>query len=167
MVKGPTELAFLVEAIVYEVVMTFSFRLNTASIQQHSGFICLDFDNETRDNILRAGGEYIYACFLSPSGKGYKVLVRIPPSIEDHTNYFLSLKDHFNLPSFDIKVKNISTACYDTEDPDIYINPDAPVYLKMNYTESFKSFTQIPAGLLMTNSSRSTTLSRRSCRTKA
>lgn len=129
-------------------------RKNTASIQQHSGLICLDFDNETRENILRAGGEYIYACFLSPSGKGYKVLVRIPPSIEDHTNYFLSLKDHFNLPTFDIKVKNISTACYDTEDPDIYINPDAPVYLKMNYTESFKSFTQIPAGLLMTNSSR-------------
>jgi hypothetical protein len=31
MVKGPTELAFLVAAIVYEVVMIFSFRLNTAS----------------------------------------------------------------------------------------------------------------------------------------
>lgn len=129
-------------------------RKNTSSIQQHSGFICLDFDNEERDNILRAGGDYIYACFLSPSGKGYKVLVKIPPSIEDHTNYFNSLKDHFNLTSFDIKVKNISTACYDTEDPEIYINKDSLVYLKMNYTETFKSFAKISPGLIMTTSSR-------------
>ncbi len=34
-------------------------RKNTASIQQHSGLICLDFDNETRDNIRDVNGNPI------------------------------------------------------------------------------------------------------------
>jgi len=102
-------------------------RKNAASITEHSGIICLDFDGEKRENIM-AKSEYIYACFLSPSGTGYKVLVKIPPSIDEHEEYFDSLKDYFNLPTFDDKVRNISTACFDTEDPDIYINEDAPMF---------------------------------------
>lgn len=103
-------------------------KRNEKSIQEHSGLICLDFDKETRDNIM-AKKEYIFACFLSPSGTGYKVLVKIPPSIEDHEDYFNSLQDYFGLSTFDSKVKNIATGCFDTEDPDMYVNVDAPVYL--------------------------------------
>lgn len=103
-------------------------KRNEKSIQEHSGLICLDFDKETKENIM-AKAEYIYACFLSPSGTGYKVLVKIPASIEDHEDYFTSLQDYFNLPTFDPKVKNIATGCFDTEDPDLYVNPDAPVFI--------------------------------------
>jgi hypothetical protein len=105
---------------------TFS-RKNSNSCTQHSGLICLDFDGEKLENIM-SKSEYIYACFLSPSGNGYKVLVKIPPSIEEHEEYFDSLQDYFNLPTFDDKVRNISTACFDTEDPNIYINEDAPMF---------------------------------------
>lgn len=103
-------------------------RKNDQSCTKHSGLICLDFDNETRENIM-AKPEYVFALFRSPSGTGYKVLVRIPESIDDHSKYFDSLKHYFGLPTFDPKVRNISAGCFDTEDPDLYVNYDAPVYM--------------------------------------
>ena len=106
---------------------TFSHR-NDKSCSEHSGLICLDFDNEKLENIL-SKKEYIYACFLSPSGNGYKVLIKIPPSIEDHEDYFWSIADYFSLDSLDIKARNLSRACFDTEDPNIYINENSPVYI--------------------------------------
>jgi transcriptional regulator CtsR len=101
---------------------------NAASIQEHSGLICLDFDEEKLQNIMRKP-EFILCCFLSPRGTGYKVIIRIPPSIEEHGEYFDSLKDYFDLPTLDIKAKDISRACFDSYDPNIYINLNAPVFL--------------------------------------
>ena len=76
---------------------TFSKRADNAIIE-HSGLICLDFDAfETNKAMLAyksflAKDEYVYAVFISPSGDGLKVLVRIPPDIDDHKAYFNSLE---------------------------------------------------------------------------
>jgi len=56
-------------------------------IIEHSGIICLDFDKlenveEYRECLI--SNKHTYACFLSPSGNGFKVLVKIPKSIENH-----------------------------------------------------------------------------------
>lgn len=106
----------------------FSHR-NDKSCIEHSGLICLDFDNEILDNIL-AKKEFIYACFLSPSGNGYKVLIKIPASTEDHEDYFWALQEHFNLQTLDIKSRNLSRACFDTQDENIYINEQSPVFIQ-------------------------------------
>lgn len=97
---------------------------------KHSGLICLDFDDESFDTIIQKK-EYIYAAFISPTGTGVKVLVRIPENIKDHGDYYLSLADYFGLASIDEKCKNISRGCYLSYDPNLYHNPDAPVFYKL------------------------------------
>lgn len=97
---------------------------------KHSGLICLDFDDESFDTIMQKK-EYIYAAFISPTGTGVKVLVRIPEIIKDHGDYYLSLADYFGLSTIDEKCKNISRGCYLSYDPNMYWNPDAPIYYKL------------------------------------
>ena len=85
---------------------TFSKRADS-SINEHSGFICLDFDgyNKTKEMLEEkeklSKNKYVYSVFISPSGNGLKVLVKIPQDIDNHTNYFNSLEKHFKSPNFD------------------------------------------------------------------
>jgi hypothetical protein len=97
---------------------------------KHSGLICLDFDDESFDSIMK-DKEYIYAAFISPTATGVKVLVRIPENIKDHGDYYLSLSDYFGLDTIDEKCKNISRGCYLSYDPNLYHNPDAPIFYKL------------------------------------
>ena len=97
---------------------------------KHSGLICLDFDDESFDSIMLKN-EYIYSAFISPTGTGVKVLVRIPEIIKDHSDYYLSLSDYFGLSTIDEKCKNISRGCYLSYDPNLYLNPDAPIFYKL------------------------------------
>jgi hypothetical protein len=118
------------------------------SLQAHSGLICLDFDNyigtkELLQNKERLSkSKYVYSVFISPSGSGLKVLVKIPDDVENHKNYFNSLEKHFNSPNFDKTSKNVSRVCYESYDPQIYINPNSSVWDKIEerqYSEYDKS----------------------------
>ena len=108
---------------------TFSKRTDKDCIK-HSGFICLDFDDESFDTIMKKK-EYIYAAFKSPTGTGVKVLVRIPAIVQDHSDYYMSLSIHFGLATIDEKCKNISRGCYMSYDPGIYINTEAPIFYNL------------------------------------
>jgi len=85
---------------------TFNKRADS-SIIEHSGLICLDFDGYEKqkelliDKDLISKFKFVYSVFISPSGNGLKVLVKIPTDIENHTKYFNSLEKHFNSPYFD------------------------------------------------------------------
>ena len=125
---------------------TFNKR-NDASILEHSGIICLDFDGYEKQKDLLSDKEslskdkYVYSVFISPSGNGLKVLVKIPADPENHINYFNSLQSHFNSPYFDKATKNISRVCYESYDPLIYINNNSFVWDKIeeaSYNEVIK-----------------------------
>jgi hypothetical protein len=119
---------------------TFKKRADS-SIQEHSGFICLDFDNyKTTKEVLEAKkiltkDKYVYSVFISPSGKGLKVIVKIPKDVERHTQFFLSLEKHFDSPQFDKTSKNISRACFESYDPLLYINENSLVWEKIEEIE--------------------------------
>ena len=104
------------------------------SIMNHSGFICLDFDNyekvkEMQDDKLRLSKDkYVYSVFVSPSGKGLKAIIKIPADIDNHVNYFISLEEYFDSPYFDKTSKNIGRVCYESWDKNIYINKDSEVW---------------------------------------
>lgn len=103
-------------------------RREAKAIEQHSGFICLDFDgfksNKLRDKKKDELCEdrYTFACFISPSDDGLKLIVRIPPSVENHKQYFSALEEYYNCEEFDKSTKDISRVCYESYDPEIYIN---------------------------------------------
>jgi hypothetical protein len=112
---------------------TFNKRTD-ASLIQHSGLICLDFDGYTKNKELLQDKEnltknkYVFSVFISPSGNGLKVLVKIPADPENHTNYFNSLEKYFNSPYFDKTSKNVSRVCYESYDPLLHINENSSVW---------------------------------------
>lgn len=104
------------------------------ALVEHSGLICLDFDGYQKQKELLQDKEtlsknkYVYSVFISPSGNGLKVLVKIPADPENHTNYFNSLEKYFNSPYFDKTSKNLSRVCYDSYDPLIHINENSSIW---------------------------------------
>jgi len=115
---------------------TFSKRSDDA-ILEHSGLICLDFDgyeseqSMLSDKDLVSSDPHVMSAFISPSGNGLKVIIKIPAEIENHKRYFDALGEHFGSDKFDISTKNVSRVCYESYDPDIYINMDSEVWNKM------------------------------------
>ncbi len=122
-------------------------KRNDSSIQEHSGLICLDFDGyEKKKDMLQdkeqmTRDKYVYSVFISPSGQGLKVLVKIPQDVDNHVNYFNALKNHFNNAHFDITCKNISRVCYESYDALIYTNENSSIWDRIDertYEEKHK-----------------------------
>ena len=119
---------------------TFNKRLDTSLIQ-HSGLVCLDFDGYLKQKELLQDKEslskskFVYSVFISPSGNGLKVLVKIPEDPENHVNYFNSLEKHFNSPYFDKTSKNLSRVCYESYDPLLHINENSSIWDVIEETE--------------------------------
>ena len=109
-------------------------KRSDAAVQEHSGFICLDFDGYATKKDMKAErnrlekDRYIYSVFTSPSGNGLKALVRIPQDADNHTSYFNALEKHFNSDHFDKTCKNVSRVCYESYDPLIYINEKSELW---------------------------------------
>lgn len=99
---------------------TFNKREDVSMIQ-HSGFIVLDFDNitEVEDAKMKlATDEYSYATWISPSGNGVKVLVRIT-NPEHHHDHFRALLAYHEKPyglELHSSGSNLSRACSESYD---------------------------------------------------
>lgn len=108
------------------------------SLQEHSGFICLDFDGYAKNKDLVSDKEklskdrYVYSVFISPSGAGLKALIKIPRDPSNHTNYFNSLEKYFDNPHFDKTSKNISRVCYESYDPLLFVNTNSSIWEKID-----------------------------------
>jgi len=118
-----------------------------ASMVEHSGLICLDFDGYAKQKELLQDKEnftknkYVFSVFISPSGNGLKVLVKIPADPDNHVNYFNSLEKYFNSPYFDKTSKNLSRVCYESYDPLLYVNDNSSIWdtiEEIQYTEVSK-----------------------------
>ena len=116
-------------------------KRSDSAIQEHSGFICLDFDSYATKKEMKAERDrlskdrYVYSVFTSPSGLGLKALVRIPQDPDNHTNYFNALDKHFNSENFDKTCKNISRVCYESYDPLIYVNEGSELWTSIEDPE--------------------------------
>lgn len=88
----------------------------------HSGLFPLDWDSVDveykMEQIKR--DPYIYAAWLSPSGNGVRALVKCPPSVESHGLYYTAFLDRY--PELDPTSRNISRVCFESYDPNIYVN---------------------------------------------
>lgn len=114
---------------------TFGADRKDEQLIEHSGFLVLDFDDV--DDLRNRQAEIIsekftYACWISPSGKGLKALIRIADGSR-HREHFQALQDIF--PDIDRSGINPSRVCYESYDSEIYINADAEVFVKIKTTE--------------------------------
>lgn len=112
---------------------TFSTRGN-ANLKQASGLACLDFDDVGDLELLRASinaDEYTMASFVSPSGNGLKVLVKIPlvDNNEDYKDYYVELIKYYSrYYKLDEGTKDLARATYLSYDKDLYINAESEVF---------------------------------------
>jgi hypothetical protein len=113
---------------------------------RHSGIICLDIDGldglAELDWLLQqvCADTRTYACFISPSGNGLKVMYRIAllsepvVSVAQHESYWGGCAEYF-LQKFNISAdesgKDSSRLCFIAADPKLYVNDSAePVKLE-------------------------------------
>ncbi|MFS4446718.1 BT4734/BF3469 family protein [Maribacter sp. 2307UL18-2] len=113
---------------------TFSKRAK-AFCTQPSGLICLDFDGLRNAGIVKeklARSKYCLCIFISPSGNGLKMLVRIPLVIGDerYKEYYNAALLHYGDFRPDTSTKDISRLCFLSHDPKLYLNENAEVFTK-------------------------------------
>src|SRR5690606_36386848 len=108
---------------------------------EHSNLVILDFDEVTEapdlDSCEVAKSElckkqFIYACWISPSGNGLKALVKIADG-EKHQDHFAALQEEFK--NLDKSGTNVARHCFESYDENIYINEGSKVFRKIKTTE--------------------------------
>jgi hypothetical protein len=116
----------------------FSSRSNS-NLKTPSGLVCLDLDgvqdlDSVRDKIN--SDKYTFSSFLSPSGDGLKVLVKIPliDNNEDYQDYYIEVSKHYNKYSkTDEATKDLSRACYLSFDDDLFLNNESELFTDKFY----------------------------------
>ncbi|MDX9928404.1 MAG: DUF3987 domain-containing protein [Bacteroidales bacterium] len=99
-------------------------------LNQYSGYVHLDFDKLTSDQLNTAFQAitqipFTFACFRSPSGKGLKVFVEVNTGSEHHDFAYKQVQAYYEkalgIPC-DPKCKDITRLCFVSDDPDTYKN---------------------------------------------
>jgi hypothetical protein len=128
---------------------------NDAGIEEHTGLCILDFDKfETleilNDHRIRlAQDRFTYMVFLSPSGNGLKVVIKIPKSSKDeHFRRFHAYKKYIDSIYFDDKNSNLSRVCFDSFDPNIYFNPESELFEQIKDEEEKTYIHNVPVVIL-------------------
>lgn len=108
-------------------------------LDQYSGYIHLDFDKLTPEQLVKAKSTAIeipftYACFISPSNNGLKILIKVDSKPLFHKQAFNQVKEYYEtllqIP-IDPSGKDITRLCFFSYDEDLYLN---------TYSEIFKTF---------------------------
>ena len=101
----------------------------------HSGLLQGDVDDigmeaaETLREALRAD-PHVFAAWISPSGNGLKILIRIPSDLGTHASAFLTAERYF-FERFNVKLdpscKDVARLCFVSHDPCLWWNEEAEV----------------------------------------
>ena len=103
-------------------------RRSNSTLKKSSGLMVLDFDNLedpiSKKNELKKDPS-IFSCWISPSGAGVKALLRIHEVSGDQEfkRVFKQVQNKFK--DLDISGKDIARACFESYDPEIYVNLNA------------------------------------------
>lgn len=106
------------------------------NLMEYSQMIVLDIDKLSDDELIEVKKKieacaYTYACFVSPSGHGLKVLVCVSSDQYEHLHAFQCLHKYYQELTgvvIDPSGKDITRLCYFSADETIYYNPNAAIY---------------------------------------
>lgn len=113
----------------FTVTGTFNGGRKPELMTSYSGLIILDFDKlgDILPDVKKAivENKHTFACFLSPSGDGLKVIVQVDTKQEEHSDVFNAVAEYyaaFTGVNVDVSGKDITRLCFLSCDPEIYIN---------------------------------------------
>jgi len=101
------------------------------NLVSHTGIIQIDIDDIPNPSEIKeklSKDPFTYIAFISPSGKGLKLIVKIPSEIEKHEYYFNRLLDYYKINYnliVDERCKDITRLCFLSSDPSIYVNNES------------------------------------------
>lgn len=120
-------------------------------LKNHSGLMIVDFDKYPNQETMLLDLEmlklnkHFVSLFISPSGDGIKGVVKIPIcNAIDHERYFKAFQKQYNYEYFDKSNCNVDRVCFESYDPDIYINFDAETYEPKLIDEGFTITERVP-----------------------
>lgn len=115
-------------------------------VKEPSGLICLDFDKTPPGELAALKDSLIFdSCVVgyhdSPSGNGLKVFIRIQPTNkpDEFKKIYSKVLQHYDNEFLDKAPSNISSLCFNSWDPEIYINLDAEVFESLPGSETLKN----------------------------
>jgi hypothetical protein len=105
-------------------------------LADYSSCIILDIDKLTASELqnaknLAAQSEFTYASFISPSGNGLKILVKINSDKANHKETFLKVQAHYEAIlklEIDKSGKDVTRLCFYSWDENLYINENASTF---------------------------------------
>ncbi|MEZ5029850.1 MAG: DUF3987 domain-containing protein [Saprospiraceae bacterium] len=114
----------------------FEYRRVLEKLIQYNQVICVDYDDlsekELDAQIKKVNADkHTFVSFISPSGNGLKVLVKVDSGVEDHATAFQQVFDYYKRLTghqSDPTVKDITRLCFVSYDPDLYHNPESKVF---------------------------------------
>jgi hypothetical protein len=124
---------------------------NGNSLVNHSGLMCVDFDQYPSDEVMNVHFEtlkknkHFVLLFISPSGNGIKGVVKIPQATkETHPKYFTEFQNTFNFEYWDKSCSNVDRVCFESYDPNIYVNYDALIFEPKLIDKGFTISERVP-----------------------
>lgn len=105
-------------------------------LAEYSNTIILDIDKLTKEDLAKANhlanqSEFTYASFISPSGNGLKILVKINTPKSEHKEAFLKIQAHYEdilKLEIDKSGKDITRLCFYSFDENLYYNENAAIF---------------------------------------
>lgn len=117
----------------------------------HSGLMVVDFDKYPNENTMLnhleelKQNDHFVLLFISPSGNGIKGVVKIPEATkETHPKYFKAFQKKFDYEYFDIANSNVDRVCFESYDPNIYVNYEATMFDEVLIDEGYTFSERVP-----------------------
>ena len=112
-------------------------------LANYSSCIILDIDKLTAADLQNAKhlanqSEFTFASFISPSGNGLKILVKINSDKANHKEAFLLVQAHYESIlklEIDKSGKDVTRLCFYSWDENLYHNPDASTFVSPSAVE--------------------------------
>lgn len=124
---------------------------NKDGLINHSGLMVVDFDKYPNRDVMfdhlheLKKNKHFVSLFISPSDNGIKGVVHIPVCDKvEHEKYFKAFNNEFQYEYFDKSNCNVDRVCFESYDPDIYINYDAVCFNPNLIDEGYEVKEKVP-----------------------
>ena len=104
-----------------------------AGLENYNGLMCLDIDHIENPEQLKEQCKklnYVYSAFVTPSGKGLKVMIKSPANSENYRQIELQVSETFTQDTGAIRdnhCKDIARIQFVSHDPELYINENSTI----------------------------------------
>lgn len=124
------------QLLAFTVSGTFNNGRSIDKIDKYSQYVILDIDKLSSGQLqeivnLSHLAPYTYASFISPSGKGLKIIIKVNSSKEHHKEAYNQVVEYYEQAlniDIDTSGSDICRLCFVSYDEDCFIKPNADVF---------------------------------------